>query len=284
MKRILPLMLLALWPCLARGAPADEIVWVPYTEPNGTTHQLYSRVCRPSSDQPARVVVIAHGTPPIASKRATMQPVYCGSEVARWFLARGYLVVSAMRTGYGQTGGPFLDSSRPCGAEDFERAGREAARQTAAVVDFATRLPGARPDGVIVVGQSVGGWAAIALDSMPHPKVAAIVSMAGGHGGHFGGRPNENCRPDQLAVAAGAFGASATTPMLWVYTENDSFFAPEIASAMYAAFGRAGGRAKFVQLGPFGADGHQLFLSRGGSVIWGPLMENYLAGRLGASP
>ena len=41
----------------------------------------------------------------------------------------------------------------------------------------------------------------------------------------------------------------------------------------------SGGKADLVQLGPFGTDGHSLFFGRGGSAIWGPLVEKYLAAR-----
>ena len=50
--------------------------------------------------------------------------------------------------------------------------------------------------------------------------------------------------------------------MLWVYAANDSFFAPEIAARMHAAFVGAGGAAELVAVGPFGKDGHALFGAR----------------------
>jgi hypothetical protein len=103
--------------------------------------------------------------------------------------------------------------------------------------------------------------------------------MSVGRGGHHNNQPNSNCAPDRLEVAAGTLARGATTPMLWVYTANDSFFAPQIASAMYAAYAQNGGRAEFQQLGPFGNDGHDLLTLRGGSVVWGPLVERYLASR-----
>jgi dienelactone hydrolase len=135
----------------------------------------------------------------------------------------------------------------------------------------------------VVVGHSAGGWAADAYDSEPHPKVVAMVSMAGGRGGHNDNTPNRNCRPDQLERAAGMYGVTATTPMLWIYAANDSFFSPQIASAMHAAFTGAGGKAELDQVGAFGTDGHMLFNRSGGSTIWGPLVERYLAARLGGS-
>lgn len=290
MRRLLTLLCLTLFaaceappPQALAGTPSgpwrEQIVWVPYTQQNGAAHLLYARLCRPASDREARVVVIAHGTPADQTVRPTMKPVACDGEAAQWFLKRGYMVIAAMRAGYGATGGTYAENSAPCGAADFVRSGRETARQIAAVADYATTLPGARPTGAIVVGQSAGGWGAVAFNAMPHPRVAAIVSMAGGRGGHMGGRANDNCRPDQMALAAGTFGAGATTPMLWVYTANDSFFAPAIASAMHAAFTKAGGQARFHQLGPFSTDGHTLFQGRGGSAIWGALMERYLAER-----
>ena len=290
MKPLLAVLVMALLAaCESPGreamapAPAgpwrEQIVWVPYNRQFGGAQHLFARLCRPASEREARVVVVAHGTPADPAIRPTMKPLTCESEAAQWFLRRGFITIAAMRSGFGQTGGNYAENSFPCDTMDFERAGRDTARQIAAVVDYATALPGARPTGAVVVGQSAGGWGAVAYAAMPHPKVAAIVSMAGGRGGHIGGRANQNCRPDRMALAAGTFGANATTPMLWVYAANDSFFAPPIASAMHAAFVRAGGQAKLLQLGPFSSDGHTLFLGRGGSAIWGPAMERYLAER-----
>ena len=48
---------------------------------------------------------------------------------------------------------------------------------------------------------------------------------------------------------------------------------------MWREFTAAGGEADFEPLGPFGEDGHRLFFGAGGSRIWGPLVERYLADR-----
>ena len=266
------------------GVWREQIHWVPMRDALGLSHLLYTRICRPRQDTPARIVLINHGSPPDSSARPGMQPSKCDSEAVRWFLTRGYLVVIGMRRGYGETGGAWAEEfGSACSAEGYAKAGQESARDLDALVTYATSLPDARPDGVVVVGQSAGGWATDAYDSLPHPKVVALVSMAGGRGGHQHNIPNMNCRADELARAAGIFGATATTPMLWVYAANDSFFAPEVAVAMHAAFTRAGGKAELIQPGPFDGDGHRLFFGNGGSAIWGPMMERYLAAR-GATP
>lgn len=92
-----------------------------------------------------------------------------------------------------------------------------------------------------------------------------------------------HCRPDLLQAAAGRYGATARTPMLWIYAVNDTFFGPDIAQAMYARFSAAGGGATFVQAPAYGRDGHGLFFGRGGSTTWGPYVERYLQAQ-GATP
>ncbi len=249
----------------------------PVTDAQGITSQLQARLCRPAGTEPARLVVIAHGSPPDAEDRPRMRLTPCSSEAVRWFTARGYAVAVSLRRGYGATGGTFAEDVGSCRTPRFGDAGLETARDLLAVVDAALALPGVRPDGAVLVGQSAGGLGAMAVDSVAHPKVAAIVSMAGGRGGHAQDLPNRNCRPDLLAEAAGRYGATATTPMLWIYAANDSYFAPAIAEDMHARFTAAGGRAELVQPGPFGSDGHRLFFGRGGSTVWGPVVARYLA-------
>jgi pimeloyl-ACP methyl ester carboxylesterase len=203
------------------------------------------------------------------------------NEAVQWFLARGYLVVAGVRRGYGASEGGFAEISGGCSAAELIKAGQAGVRDVEALLHYALTLPYARKASAIVVGQSVGGWVSDVLDSTPHPAVGALVSMAGGHGGHIHDIPNNNCRPDQLIAAAGILGRTATIPMLWIYTENDSYFAPPLAKAMHDAFAASGGQAEFLQLPAFGQDGHGLFFGKGGSAIWGPPMQAYLARVLG---
>ena len=245
----------------------------------GDSALLYTRICRPAGNTPAPVVIINHGTPPRAADRATRQPTSCTGDAAQWFLQRGYMVVAAMRRGYGRSVGAYAETAGQCSAAEFVRSAREAARDIEAIVTYAAALPYARPGGMVMVGQSTGGWSTLGYNGVPHPRVSAMINMAGGRGGHFNQVPNNNCRPDQLAIAAGDLGRTATTPMLWVYTQNDSYFGPALATAMHTAFTSAGGVAAMVLLPPFAADGHTLFFAKGGSEIWGPLVERYLATR-----
>ena len=265
---------------VAVGAPVRErLLLVPLATGHERVVQLHARLCLPSSPLPAPLVLINHGTAPLASDRPKLRLGRCDQEAAQWFLSRGFVVAFVLRRGYGETGGAWAEDPFGCARPDFVHSGLETAIDIDAAVDFLTRLPEVKPVDAIIVGQSAGGWGAIAYASVQHPKVAAFVVMAGGRGGHRDNRPHNNCRPDLLADAAGHFGKTARTPMLWIYTENDSYFAPPIARAMYRAFTSAGGVAEFEQLGPYGTDGHRLFFGPGGSAVWGPLLDRYLAER-----
>ena len=255
----------------------ERLLLVPLTLGHDRVVQLHARLCLPNSADPATLVLINHGSPPQAADRPRMKLGGCDQEAAQWFLSRGFAVAFVLRRGYGETGGEWAEDPLGCGHPEYVRGGIETAIDVDAAVDFLTRQPEVKPSDVVVVGQSAGGWGAIAYASALHPKVAAFVVMAGGRGGHRDNRPHNNCRPDLLADAAGRFGKTARTPMLWIYTENDSYFAPSIARAMYHSFTAAGGVADFEQPGPYGTDGHRLFFGAGGSAVWGPLVERYLA-------
>jgi dienelactone hydrolase len=265
---------------IAVSAPIRErLLLVPLAVGHGRVVQLHARLCLPDSAAPKTLVLINHGSPPVASDRSKTKLGRCDQEAAQWFLSRGYAVAFVLRRGYGETGGQWAEDQFGCSHPDYVHAGLETAVDMDAAVEYLTRLPEIKPADAVIVGQSAGGWGAIAYASAPHPLVSAFVVMAGGRGGHHENRANSNCRPDLLAEAAGHFGKTSRTPMLWIYTQNDSYFAPSIARAMHREFTSGGGVVDFEQPGPFGTDGHRLFFGAGGSAVWGPLVDRYLAER-----
>jgi len=283
--RAWPIMLLVLAGCAAGGEGAgvagpignpqgrDQMHRVPVA---GTGALIQMRLCRPEAGA-GPLVVINHGSPAVAANRNSMAPSACGAEAVSWFTARGYSVALPLRRGYGASDGPYAESST-CPAAEFEPAGLESARDVQAAIDYARTLPGVRgSEPVIVVGQSAGGWASLALASRNPPGVVAIVNMAGGRGGWAQNAPNTNCRPDRLADAAGAYGRTARIPVLSIYTANDSFFGPGLARNITQNYIAAGGVMEVRTLPAFGSDGHNLFFGRGGSQVWGPEIERFLA-------
>ena len=139
--------------------------------------------------------------------------------------------------------------------------------------------PFVQKSGAVVVGHSAGGWGALALASHNPQLVKAVINFAGGLGGRADGKPNNNCVPDRLVAAAGRFGRTAQVPTLWLYSENDSYFAPALSKRMYDAFRNVGGRAEYHLVPPTGADGHLLIESSDAFVLWAPIVEKFLTER-----
>ena len=232
-------------------------------------------VLRPRGAGPFPLVLINHGSTQNAARRAAMgSPRY--TVLAQWFLARGYVVALPQRPGHGQTGGPYLEDQKGCARADFRNASLATADSIETALRYMTAQPYVRRTGVLVVGQSAGGWGAIALASRNPAGVSAVISFAGGRGGRSNDKANTNCAPNLLVESAGAFGRGARVPTLWIYAENDSYFGPALSRRMVDAYRAAGGIAEYRLLPPYGADGHTLIEMRDGAAIWGPLLGNFL--------
>ena len=238
--------------------------------------QMRTELFRPPGVGPFPLVVINHGTAGNAMQRARMQQqVYL--DLARYFVARGYAVAVPQRPGHGATGGPYLESNgNGCQNADYFVSGHRTADIIATAIAFMIRQPFVKPTGVVVVGQSAGGWGALALASRNPPEVRAVINFAGGRGGRVNNQPNVNCAPDRLVAAAGRFGATSRIPSLWLYTENDSYFGPDLSKRLAAAFKDAGGTVDFRLLPAFADDGHRLSYQKGGIDVWRPLVEQFL--------
>lgn len=239
---------------------------------------MRTAVFRPSGPGPFPLVIINHGSVQSGARREAMrQPVFtAGSE---WFVQRGYAVAVPQRPGHGETGGPYLESNRTgegCGNADYRASGSATADSIQAAIDYFAQQSFVKKTDVIVVGQSAGGWGSLALASRNPRNVKAIINFAGGRGGRMGDRPNNNCAPGKLIEAARSFGATARIPVLSIYTDNDTYFAPSLSKSLNEAFQKAGGRVDYRLLSSFGLDGHTLFGARNGVELWAPIVEEFL--------
>jgi pimeloyl-ACP methyl ester carboxylesterase len=170
----------------------------------------------------------------------------------------------------------FYSKIGKCENPNFHDAGMAAAALDKWIIDYMTDQKYAVADSAIVIGQSAGGWGAIALSSQNLPSIKAIITFEAGRGGRVGGKPNNNCAPDRLVEATGDFGRTARVPMLWFYVENDTFFGPELSRRMHEAYTGAGGNAEYHLLPPFGSDGHFFIDSPDAIPIWSPVVSQFL--------
>lgn len=281
MKPTAFLLLLATLLCTAHLAgaqgtptpiPATAIALsVPMKDGNGEALKLSGRLCLPPGTTTPRVVLFNHGK--LDDPRGTELKT-CDNEQAQWFLARGFAVAYVHRRGNGASGGTLAEDA-PCLNPNWAiRDGLEGARDIEAIVAHLASLPQLRHDGMVVQGHSAGGWATIAFGAMKDPRVVAMLNFAGGRSCNNVG---------QVMQAMAAFAEASNTPMLWIYTANDYWFPASIAANFYKAYTKAGGKADFHALPPYGhggeMDGHMFWAGDGASAIWGPIVEAYLKQR-----
>jgi dienelactone hydrolase len=254
-----------------------EFIRIPVTDEYGEAQSIAARVCRPAGEAPAPVAVLAHGLPPVGESRADMSPASCAEPSVRWFRDHGYVVVLALRRGYGDSRGGWAEDPGACASPDYAHSGLEGARDLDAILAFAVHQPWAKPEDAVIVGEDAGGWAVIAYASQTHDVAARLIDMAGVQGARTASDLGHICRPDLLVEAAASFGATAHTPMLWVYPSNDRVIPGPVTAALHNAFVHAGGRAELVQPGVPSLDGHDVLFESDGPAIWGDLVGFFLS-------
>jgi dienelactone hydrolase len=292
--RCAPLRRLLITLCFLAGAPPanaepkpelpsppqiqEEIWGLPFELPT------LAYVVRPVGNGPFPLVVMNHGVS-LGAKARSFFPLVEFRDAAVWFARQGYMVVAPVGPGYGGGGfdvpergifGPFFSHVGPCDKPNFRGAGLAVATIDSWIIDYMNARKVVQPEKVIVVGQSAGGWGAIALSSQNPASVRAIIIFAAGRGGHLGGKPNNNCAPDKLVEATGEFGKTSRIPMLWLYSENDTYFGPPLVERMHDAFTAAGGDAEFHMLPPVGNEGHFLIQNIDVKPPWTLLITDFL--------
>ncbi len=278
LKRLLAAAALALAAASAHGAPAIarsdieiKALRLP-VEFDGEPMELEALMVRPAGQGRYPLALITHGSPRLGEARRRMsaaQMSFQAEELAR----RGYVAVVVMRRGFGTSHGIWDESSGRCDAPDHEGAARESARDLRAALRALATRPEIDASRTVVIGQSAGGIGTLALAADPPPGLRAVVNFAGGRGSRA---PNDICREDRLIAAYAALGKTARVPSLWIYTENDLYFGPELARRMFAAYRNEGGVGELRLLPAFAEDGHALFARRGGAAQWRPLLDAFL--------
>lgn len=252
--------------------PHREQVWR-IGQPADDGRSIAAIVFRPPGDRPVPLVVMAHHTSAEAARNAEPRHgVY--PHAVNWFVERGYVVAVVHRRGYGLSGGERAERFA-CRRPNHIAGGRADAADLGAAIDALTGQAFVRGTGVIVVGQSTGGWAALALAAENHPAVVGIVNFAGGRLGRSG-ETGGICAIDELVRDAAVLGRRARTPTLWLYSDNDRSFPPALARRLRQAFVEAGGVAEFVAVPAFAHDGHALLPDARGVPLWEPAVESFI--------
>lgn len=245
----------------AANAPAEVITLK--ASSGGVEIPVYLHM--PTGSGPFPLIVMSHGSPRDAERRSRLGPQTMAAQ-AEDYARSGIAVAVPIRRGYGGNG-QWAEAYGGCQAGNYTPAGLASAADIRAAMNVAKAQAGIDASRVVLMGHSAGGFGSVAAGGTGGIK--GVVNFAGGRGSRG---PNDVCQEDKLVAAMGRYGASARAPQLWVYSQNDLFFGPALASRMYDAFTKAGGRATFVSAPAHGFDGHEYFF--GGS--WRGTVDPFL--------
>ena len=260
----------------ALGQPAPVNVEVPLTVKGmfgEKTVTLSAFEYRPEGSGPFPAIVLSHGSPVSPAARPTQNAKFPVASAV--FVKWGFVVLNPLRRGYGQSGGSFEEDYGSCTNPYFVEAGLETAKDIAAAVAYLRKQPFVDGNRIVLVGTSAGGWGSLAAASRGDVPIRGVVNFAGGRGGMQKNMPNNNCAPDRLVAAAGRLGKTAAVPSLWLYTENDWFFAPDLSRQMHTAYTESGGKAAYHLLPAIGKDGHGLIGFKDGVTLWQDKVEAF---------
>lgn len=281
----------------ASNALTPEIVQVIVkgSGPRGTDVSMPVHVFKPTlsrtnaGDGPWPVVIFSHGRSPTPERRKALSaPVLFGH--VRFWHSKGYAVIAPIRPGYGpnsahdpeQAGTRFPETGNsPCtGLAQYDKVVENSTRAVRSAHDWLSQQTWANKGRVLLVGQSVGGLTTAVACGQNWPGVVGCVNFAGGAGGKPDTHANNSCQPARLGAVFAEAGKTTQVPSLWLYSENDLYWGPDVPKQWHKAnvdAATAAGQkntAEFFAAPPVEADGHRL-LTVGGR-LWGPPLNAWL--------
>ena len=238
-------------------------------------YELAAYIHKPDKFDAARkypVVIISHGTSTDCYTRTHTRFDY--KRASQYFIERGFVAVVPMRRGYaGSEGASIADSIGSCSSPDYVSSAREGASDIAAVISYVKKLSYADAGSILLVGTSSGGFTSLAAASLNIEGVIGVINFSGGQGGLSQLAPTGHaCEEESLIKVMGGFG-KAKVPTLWIYSEDDVFFGPELARAMFGEFVRNGGNGRLVMI-PL--CGHLLISQEETINMWARYGDEYL--------
>lgn len=270
------------WRAWAEDQPSpglnEEVVQIPMDMQKGTgekTVLLFATIFRPSGKGPFPLIVLSHGSSMSPKKRQQIGRYRLLAQIEA-FVQRGFAVIVPIRRGYGETGGIFAEGYGACDAPVYYQAGLESAKDIMATIRYAAKLPYVRPDAIVLVGHSGGGFASLAVASLEPVGLKGVINFAGGRGGLPDTSPGKPCRPELLTEAISRYSQTIKTPVLWFYAANDTYFAPALVQDWFRASIAAGANGRLVIQPPFGDNGHVLFIAKSAIPIWTPEVDRFL--------
>lgn len=241
----------------------EQIIRIPAGRP-GETLELETTVFRPPGAGPFPLVIMNHGKQP-GDPHLQRRDRFLS--LSREFVKRGYAVMVPMRRGFSNSDGNYFDYGCNMTGNGYLQA-----TDLQSALEYALQQGWVDGNRILIAGQSYGGLATMAFGTRKYPGVRGLINFSGGLRTDSG-----NCAwQDALVNAFADYGSRSSTPSLWFYGQNDSYFNHELAFRLHNAYLAGGGDARLVAYGTFKQDAHGMVGSRDGVKVWWPETENFL--------
>lgn len=260
-RRILSLLLLVLFTKSAWAFMQEEVMMLAYD----WSWRLETTIFKPQGQGPFPLVVINHGK---LHGDAREQKRYQAYAASREFVKMGYVVALPMRLGFSKSDGTYFQSG--C---DLLKDGYKQSESVDAAIRELKKLPYIKADQILVIGHSYGGFISLAYGAINQdPAIKGIINFAGGLKKSTG-----SCLWDlSLNQAFNDYGKKTKVPTLWIYSENDSLFKPDLVERLRRGYVASGGQASLVMLPAFKDDGHKFFDDPEAVKLWVNPVSDFL--------
>ena len=241
---------------------------------NGKPIRLEAVVFRPAGTGPFPLAVVNHGSTGRGNDPRLFRQTFIAPMLAEFLTQRGWLAAFPQRRGRGRSDGLYdegfrADRSRgyACATQRSLAGADRALADVDAAIAALQKRPDVRPGPVLLLGQSRGGILSVAYAGLHPEKVRGVINFVGGWVG-------DRCR-NAIAVNRTLMnrGTRFPRPMLWLYGENDPFYALDHSRGNFEAFRAAGGRGRFIGAAVPGGNGHRVILF---PRLWGAEVDRYL--------
>ena len=247
----------------------------------GRPLQMKAELFKPSDTGSFPVMMYLHGRSGTQAERSALAEVV-PREYLNYWLDKGFAVIGPMRPGYGKTGGPDKESplggwqpNGVCVKPNFNNTINNARQAADATLEWVRSQPWAKPNAIVVSGNSVGGITTVSVASSQPLGVVGYINFAGGIGGNPSLSPSKSCDPEQIRDLFDSFGSKTKLPGLWLYAANDLFWGADAPRDWHMAFSKGNRNSQFVATPPLeNKDGHQLIFS--GKSLWKESVDTYL--------
>lgn len=204
---------------------------------------------KPKGDGPFPLLVLNHGSTGRGNDPSKFRTPSFYDAIARYFVARGWMVAVPQRRGRGWSDGLYdegFNSSRSyytCETYRSLKGADRALTDIAAAMEVLTKRTDVDGTRVVIGGVSRGGIISVAFAGKNPNKVQGVINFVGGW-------ISDRCyNADEINGTLARMGAAFPKPMIWIYSHGDRYYSIKHSKANFRKFIEGSGKGEFIVAG-----------------------------------